>query len=116
MFSTPAVLIAAGRSDAGSTALEAAAAGLEAAAAAGVEAAAAGDDAAAADVDAAGAELAAVELFLLEEQPLRARTVAIARTPAAWVRGRRRSGVTGPPDTGRDSGDVRPGVARPHGT
>jgi len=108
-------LIAAGKSDAGSTALEAAAAGLDAPAAAGVDAAAAGNDAAAAGVDAAGAELAAVVLFLLE-QPLRTRAAAIARTPAAWVRGRRRSGVTGPPDTGRDSGDVRPGVARPHGT
>jgi hypothetical protein len=105
MVNVPVDLIAAGTSEAGSAALEAPTAAL--------------------DVLAAGAELvvaagalvagAAVELFLLA-QPLRASIAAIARTPAAWVRVQRRSGVTGPPDTGRVSGDVRPGVAQPHGT
>src|ERR1700690_432418 len=74
MFRTPAFLIAEGTSDAGS------------AADAAVE-----------------VELVAVVLFLLA-QPVRASAVAIATMPAAWVRGRRRSGVTDPPGSGRRSG------------
>src|SRR5450755_557505 len=91
MFRTPAVLIVAGTSDAGSAAL--------------LPAADAAVDGAAFAVAAGADELgvAAVLLFLLA-QPLSTSAAAIATMPAAWVRGRRRSGVTDPPGSGRRSG------------
>jgi hypothetical protein len=88
MVSVPAVLRAAGTSDAGS-----------APAVAGVDAAAA---AAVVDAGVGAAELAVAGVDFLLEQPLTMRAAAIASTPAAWIRGRRRSGVTVPPGTGQD--------------
>src|SRR5450631_2562181 len=44
---------------------------------------------------------AAAGVDFLLEQPLTMRAAAIASTPAAWVRVRRRSGVTIPPGTGQ---------------
>src|SRR5665213_1282383 len=97
ILSTPADLIAAGNSDAGSAA--ALPAGVDAAAVDGAA------DAAAVVAGGGAAELGLepAVLFLLA-QPVSARAAAIAMTPAAWVRGRRRSGVTDPPGSGRLSG------------
>lgn len=91
ILSTPAVLMVAGTSDAGS---EPAAAGVDGAADAAVEGAAEG-------ADEVGLEPL---VLLLLEQALSASAAAIATMPAAWVRGRRRSGVTDPPGNGRLSG------------
>jgi hypothetical protein len=105
MFRTPAVLIAAGTSDAGSAALPPLAAGADAEAGA-LLAAVEGAAEAAAVVAAGGAAELGLEpaVLLLLEQALSARAAAIATMPAAWVRGRRRSGVTDPPGSGRLSG------------
>src|SRR5450432_1040301 len=94
----PADLIAAGTSDAGSlpaaAVLEPAAAGLEPVAAA-----------------VAAGELGLAGVVFLLEQPLKTKAAAMAKTPAAWVMVRGRSGVTIPPGTGQS----RPGDVRPEG-
>jgi hypothetical protein len=108
MFSTPADLIAAGNSDAGSAA--ALPAGEETAADAAVEGAAEAAVEGAAEAAAVVAGGGAAELglepavLLLLEQALSASAAAITTMPAAWVRGRRRSDVTDPPVKGRVSG------------